>query len=63
VKPIGALLLRTLEVAALLLLVYELYTLGLRVLWPLLNNPLVLQTDFHYYYDAAVRFSQDRSRL
>ena len=59
----GALLLRILEVAALLLLAYELYTLGLRVLWPLLNNPHVLQTDFHYYYDAAVRFSQDRGRL
>lgn len=59
----GALLLRTLEVAALLLLVYQLYTLGFRVLWPLLHNPHVLQTDFHYYYDAAVRFSQDRSRL
>jgi alpha-1,2-mannosyltransferase len=63
VVKLGALLLRTLEVAALLLLVYQLYTLGLRVLWPLLNNPHVLQTDFHYYYDAAVRFSQDRSRL
>ena len=59
----GVLLLRTLEVAALLLLAYQLYTLGLRVIWPLLNNPHVLQTDFHYYYDAAVRFSQDRSRL
>jgi hypothetical protein len=63
VKPVGALLLRTLEVAALLLLVYQLYTLGFRVLWPLLQNPLILQTDFHYYYDAAVRFSQDHSRL
>lgn len=59
----GALLLRILEVAALLVLVYQLYTLGFRVLWPLLNDPHILQTDFHYYYDAAVRFSQDRSRL
>ena len=59
----GAPLLRILEAAALLLLVYQLYTLGVRVLWPLLNNPLVLQTDFHYYYDAAVRFSQDPDRL
>lgn len=66
VKPgqtIGLLLLRILEAAALLLLVYQVYTLGLRVLWPLLNNPHVLQTDFHYYYDAAVRFSQDGGRL
>ena len=60
-KP--ALLLRILEVAALLLLVYQLYTLGFRVLLPLLGNPNILQTDFHYYYDAAVRFSQDRTRL
>ena len=59
----GAPLLRTLEAAALLLLAYQLYTLGSRVLWPLLHNPHVLQTDFHYYYDAAVRFSHDRSRL
>lgn len=59
----GVLLLRILEVAALLLLGYQLYTLGLRVLWPLLHNPHILQTDFHYYYDAAVRFSQDRTRL
>ena len=60
-KP--ALLLRILEGAALLLLVYQLYTLGFRVLLPLLGNPNILQTDFHYYYDAAVRFSQDRTRL
>jgi alpha-1,2-mannosyltransferase len=59
----GSLLLRILEAAALLLLVYQLYTLGFRVLWPLLQNPNILQTDFHYYYDAAVRFSQDRTRL
>jgi len=52
-----------LELASLLLLAYQLYTLGFRVLWPLLNNPQVLQTDFHYYYDAAIRFSQERGRL
>jgi alpha-1,2-mannosyltransferase len=32
-------------------------------LWPLLDNPNALQTDFHYYYDAAVRFRADPSRL
>jgi hypothetical protein len=27
------------------------------------RQPLALQTDFHYYYDAAVRFSEPRGRL
>ena len=39
------------------LLCYELPTLLTAVLWPLWNNPNVLQTDFHYYYEAARRFS------
>jgi alpha-1,2-mannosyltransferase len=45
------------------LLAYEGFTLATAVLWPLLDNPNALQTDFHYYYDAAVRFRADPSRL
>lgn len=45
------------------LLIYEAGTLITAVLLPLLNNPNSLQTDFHYYYDAAVRFRADSSRL
>lgn len=41
---------------ALALLCYEIPTLIGAVLWPLWNNPNALQTDFHYYYDAAQRF-------
>ena len=48
---------------ALALLIYEAATLATAVLLPLWHNPLVLQTDFHYYYDAAVRFRSDPSRL
>jgi hypothetical protein len=46
-----------------LLLVYEAWTLIGSVLRPLLANPNALQTDFHYYYDAAQRMAGDRSRL
>ena len=45
------------------LLIYEMTTLIGSVLRPLIANPLALQTDFHYYYDAAVRFSEQRARL
>jgi alpha-1,2-mannosyltransferase len=45
------------------LLCYEIPTLITGVLWPLWNNPNALQTDFHYYYEAAQRFSADPSRL
>ncbi|MEO7156727.1 MAG: glycosyltransferase family 87 protein [Vicinamibacterales bacterium] len=45
------------------LLCYEIPTLISAVLWPLWNNPNALQTDFHYYYEAAQRFSQDRHLL
>jgi alpha-1,2-mannosyltransferase len=48
---------------ALALLIYEAATLVTAVLLPLWHNPQVLQTDFHYYYDAAVRFRGDPSRL
>ena len=33
------------------------------VLWPIWINPNALQTDFHYYYEAAIRFRADSSRL
>jgi len=45
------------------LLIYEATTLVTAVLLPLWHNPLILQTDFHYYYDAAVRFRTDPTRL
>lgn len=48
---------------ALALLIYEAATLVTAVLLPLWHNPLVLQTDFHYYYDAAVRFRSDPASL
>jgi len=37
------------------LLAYEGFTLATAVLGPLWHNPNALQTDFHYYLDAAVR--------
>lgn len=48
---------------SLALLVYEGWTLGTSVILPLLDNPNILQTDFHYYYEAAVRFRGDASKL
>jgi alpha-1,2-mannosyltransferase len=45
------------------LLCYEIPTLVTAVLRPLWNNPNALQTDFHYYYEAAQRFSADAGRL
>ena len=45
------------------LLAYEGFTLVTAVLSPLLSNPNALQTDFHYYYEAALRFRADPSRL
>ena len=45
------------------LLLYEAKTLIGFVLLPLLRNPNAIQTDFHYYYEAAARFSADRSEL
>ena len=48
---------------AIALLCYEIPTLVTAVLVPLLGNPNALQTDFHYYYDAARRFSADSSQL
>ena len=45
------------------LLVYEIPTLVTAVLQPLWANPGALQTDFHYYYEAARRFAADDTVL
>ena len=45
------------------LLIYEAGTLITAVVVPLLDNPNAIQTDFHYYYEAAVRFRGDASQL
>ena len=50
-------LLWVLACASSLLLAYEASTLIGSVWRPLLANPHALQTDFHYYDDAARRFS------
>lgn len=62
-RPSASVLLWVLAGVSTLLLAYEGWTLVGSVWLPLLSNPQALQTDFHYYYDAAVRFSADRSRL
>lgn len=49
--------------AAIALLCYEIPTLVTAVLLPLWSNPNALQTDFHYYYEAARRFSADDTML
>jgi alpha-1,2-mannosyltransferase len=59
----GAALLWILAGVSVLLLAYEAWTLIGSVLRPLIANPRALQTDFHYYYDAAIRFSQHREQL
>lgn len=59
----GKTLLWVLACASVLLLAYEAWTLLVLVLRPLLSNPNAIQTDFHYYYDAARRFTADRQRL
>ena len=45
------------------LLIYEAGTLITAVLLPLVDNPNAIQTDFHYYYEAAMRFRGDASKL
>jgi hypothetical protein len=45
------------------LLIYEATTLIGSVFRPLIANPQALQTDFHYYYEAAQRFSRPGGRL
>jgi alpha-1,2-mannosyltransferase len=59
----GTVLLWTLASVSLLLLVYEAWTLVGSVLTPLLTNPRIIQTDFHYYYEAAQRFSREPRTL
>ena len=56
-------MLRIVAGVSLALLLYESNTLIGAVLWPLWNNPSALQTDFHYYYEAALRFRGDPTRL
>src|SRR5262245_58612631 len=56
-RPVGTRLLWILAGASLFLLVYEGSTLIGSVLGPLIANPQALQTDFHYYYEAAQRFA------
>ena len=62
-KSVGTALLWILAAASIVLLVYEATTLIGSVLRPLLANPQAIQTDFHYYYDAAVRFRSNPFRL
>jgi hypothetical protein len=52
-----------LAIVSIALLIYEGGTLITAVILPLLDNPNVIQTDFHYYYEAAVRFRADASKL
>ena len=59
----GRKLLWILACASIVLLAYEATTLVGSVLRPLIANPQALQTDFHYYYDAARRFSGHRGPL
>ena len=61
--PMGAALLWILACASLVSLAYEAATLIGSVIRPLIGNPQVLQTDFHYYYEAAQRFSAHRGPL
>jgi alpha-1,2-mannosyltransferase len=61
--PAGAVLLWGLACASTLLLIYEAATLIGSVLRPLIANPQAIQTDFHYYYEAALRFRAEPMRL
>jgi hypothetical protein len=55
--------LRILAGVSILLLIYQGCTLAASVVVPLMGNANVLQTDFHYYYEAAVRFRGDAAGL
>lgn len=59
----GKTVLWILACASAVLLADEAWTLLVLVLGPLLSNPNAIQTDFHYYYDAARRFTADRVHL
>jgi len=54
---VGRKLLWILACASIVLLINEAATLIGSVLRPLISNPRIIQTDFHYYYQAAERFS------
>ena len=56
-RPVGTAPLWILAAASIVLLIFEAATLIGSVLRPLIANPQVIQTDFHYYYQAAQRFS------
>ena len=56
-------MLRILALVSIPLLGYEILTVVFAILAPLVANPNAIQTDFHYYYEAARRFSDDASRL
>jgi alpha-1,2-mannosyltransferase len=60
-RSVGTALLWVLAAASMALLLYEVATLIRAVLMPLIANPQALQTDFHYYYEAAQRFSTNTS--
>lgn len=60
---LGTSLLWILTAISIVLLVFEGWTLVGAVLLPLLRNGGAIQTDFHYYYEAAQRFSADRAQL
>jgi alpha-1,2-mannosyltransferase len=62
-RSVGTALLWMLAAASMVLFVYEATTLIGSVLRPLIASPQAIQTDFHYYYDAAVRFRSDPLRL
>lgn len=62
-RSVGKTLLWVLACASIPLLIYEAMTLIGSVVRPLLANPQAIQTDFHYYYDAAIRFGANRMRL
>ena len=62
-RPNADAILRILAGVSILLLIYEGWTLARSVVLPLLGNANILQTDFHYYYEAAVRFRGDAARL
>src|SRR6188508_3252895 len=56
-RPVGTAPLWILAAASIVLLIFEAATLIGSVLRPLIANPQIIQTDFHYYYQAAGRFS------
>jgi alpha-1,2-mannosyltransferase len=59
----GSAVIFTLAGFSIVLLSYESYTLVTAVWRPLLANPRALQTDFHYFYEAASRFASSPSDL